>query len=376
MASQYGKSWDEPMETTGHDDFVAGEFEDIETPEAAQSLSAVSDGGGTEVQGPMDLEGMVPSELIAACDSMAQQLIHQNVAGAMSASAGTDSYGFENIIGVGIGEKSSGGELTDELCVTVFVMHKAGVDRIAPNALIPATLPGGVRTDVVETGEIVARPYRGRYRPCPSGVSIGHPRVTAGTFGCLVRRDNRLFILSNNHVLAAENSASIGDPIVQPGTYDGGRVPADVIGRLSAFVPIRFGGPPNTVDCAIAQTSPRLVRRRNICFGRVSPLVASPSLNLLVKKAGRTTQCTQGRIVAINATLTVGFGAGPAVFVNQIVIQSLTGASFSAGGDSGSLIMTRQGNRPVGLLFAGSATHTIANPIGRVLSSFGVSVVG
>lgn len=52
---------------------------------------------------------------------------------------------------------------------------------------------------------------------------------------------------------------------------------------------------------------------------------------------------------------------------------------FSAGGDSGSLIVVERGSnarQPVGLPFAGSASVTIANPIGAVLDRFGVSIDG
>jgi hypothetical protein len=79
----------------------------------------------------------------------------------------------------------------------------------------------------------------------------------------------------------------------------------------------------------------------------------------------------------VNVTYSDVCGAeasGTANFTGQIMIS---GRRFSAGGDSGSLIVTRDAcPRAVGLLFAGSATATIANPIGAVLSSLGVSMVG
>ena len=79
---------------------------------------------------------------------------------------------------------------------------------------------------------------------------------------------------------------------------------------------------------------------------------------------------------AINATVNVGYDSGVARFVNQIII---TPGNFSAGGDSGSLIVVEKGKdarKPVGLLFAGSTSITVANPIGAVLSRFGVTVDG
>jgi len=59
-------------------------------------------------------------------------------------------------------------------------------------------------------------------------------------------------------------------------------------------------------------------------------------------------------------------------YVNQIVIASPT---FSAGGDSGALIVTDgRLHSPVALLFAGSSTVTIANPIGEVLTQLGAAL--
>ena len=70
-------------------------------------------------------------------------------------------------------------------------------------------------------------------------------------------------------------------------------------------------------------------------------------------------------------------GTNTAKFVKQFQINSTT---FSAGGDSGSLIVTKPATgkkpNPVGLLFAGSSNSTIGNPINSVLSALGVSFVG
>jgi hypothetical protein len=215
---------------------------------------------------------------------------------AFSADAGTDLIGFENIKGVGDpAYKVVDGKETDELAVVVYVAEKFSKDKIDPEAFAPGSIDG-VPVDVIATGEMIPQTFKGRYRPAPPGVSVGHHKITAGTFGCLVKRGTALYILSNNHVLANENDAKPGDPIVQPGPIDGGRVPQDVIGRLSQFVPIRFGGVCNYVDAAIAQTSPRLVSLPTKCSYKISCTPVPCALNLLVKKYGRTTQLTNGRI--------------------------------------------------------------------------------
>jgi hypothetical protein len=316
-----------------------------------------------------------PDALQAAKEQLEQELLFGVADQALSAESGTGLYGFENIVGVGVGEKISGGQYTGEQCVTVYVVAKAPKRSLAASAMVPETVRG-VRTDVIATGEIHAFPFRGRYRPAQGGVSVGHIRITAGTLGCLVGRGKNLYILSNNHVLANVNSGHIGDAIVQPGPYDGGHAPADTIARLSQFVPINFSGGVNIVDCAIAQTTPELVARTNIAYGRIGSPPIAPVISMLVKKGGRTTQFTRGRITDVSATIRVGYGtAGTALFRNQIVIVSLTSAPFSQGGDSGSLIVTDSGARPTGLLFAGSTTTTIANKITDVLAALSVSIV-
>lgn len=355
-------------------EFRPGEFEEPELPIEVPPSEEEKEFEEIELE-MVSLGVKPPTEaLLSAKAQLEQKLILGVTERALSAESGTELYGFENIVGVGISEKTVGNQYTGEPCIAVYVVAKAPKDAVEADALAPDDI-NGIPTDVVVTGELHALPHKGRYRPAPGGVSVGHYRITAGTLGCLVRRGSALYILSNNHVLANCNNARIGDPIVQPGTYDGGRVPADVIARLSQFVSIRFGGPVNQVDCAIAQSSPRLVTPLNKCIGRISATPVPCRLNLFVKKCGRTTQFTRGRITDCSATVRVSYGtAGVALFQNQIVVVSLTAAPFSAPGDSGSLIATDVGNRPVGLLFAGSATHTIANPIRNVLSALGVTV--
>ena len=217
-------------------------------------------------------------------------------------------------------------------------------------------------------------------RPVPIGVSTGHPEITAGTIGARVTDGTNVYALSNNHVYANENKTSIGDAVIQPGTYDGGISPDDDIGTLSAYVAIDFSGGINYVDAAIASTTTTLLGNSTPYDGYGTPraTIADASVGMKVKKYGRTTGETKGRVYAINATIDVHYDSGVARFVNQIVI---TPGAFSAGGDSGSLIVVNNKRssdhlKPVGLLFAGSSLYTIANPIGTVLESFGVTIDG
>jgi PKD repeat protein len=244
---------------------------------------------------------------------------------------------------------------------------------------IPKELDG-VSVQVVVTGKIYALvdPTARFPRPVPTGVSTGHPDITAGTIGCRVTDGSNVYALSNNHVYANQNKASIGDNVLQPGRADGGKDPADAIGTLADFEPIQFARgrrvPENTIDAAIALSSTSLLGTATPAggYGTPSSSTADATLGLSVQKYGRTTGLTEGQVYAINATVDVNYGGGNvARFVGQIII---TPGSFSAGGDSGSLIVTQSGNNPVGLLFAGSSTMTVANPIDLVLSRFGVTI--
>ena len=242
-----------------------------------------------------------------------------------------------------------------------------------------------VPVQVEVTGMIVAlEDTTARYRPAPIGVSVGHPDITAGTLGARVTDGKDVYILSNNHVLANMNQAAIGDPIIQPGSYDKGKSPDDDIANLTAFQPINFSGGSNTIDAAIALSSIPDLGNSTLGdgYGTPSSEIADAYVGLLVKKYGRTTGMTHGKVTTINLTVNVCYEQGrifcrkSATFVNQVGISNVGAGSFSLGGDSGSLIVTEQGNNPVGLLFAGSSTLTIANKIDLVLDHFGVTIDG
>ncbi|MCH7558312.1 MAG: hypothetical protein IIB56_12775 [Planctomycetes bacterium] len=247
---------------------------------------------------------------------------------------------------------------------------------------IPQDLDG-VPVQVVVTGKIIALSHAtDRFpRPVPIGVSTGHPDITAGTIACRVKDgDGNVYALSNNHVYANQNEASLGDAVIQPGTFDGGSLPDDEIGTLADFVPIDFSRRArNEIDAAIALSdTDRLGNATPSDDGYGTPSSTIVTENLLylgVQKYGRTTGLTHGDITGVNATVNVGYGPGKtAKFVKQIIIEP---GGFSAGGDSGSLIVTDDGNRnPVGLLFAGSSSITVANRIDLVLDRFGVTVDG
>ena len=256
--------------------------------------------------------------------------------------------------------------------VVKILLEREGV------AGIPSTVDG-IPVEVMVTGKIYAQALTKRYRPVPIGVSVGNNgECAAGTIGCVVYKGTTPYILSNNHVLARENTASIGEDIVQPGRYDNkpkcaNKVSTDKIADLSDFVPIVFSTSANNrVDAAIAQLSTTDFTCATLpaYYGFPGTTSVTATVGLAVKKVGRTSSLSTGSVTAVNATVNVGYSAGTARFVGQILTTSI-----SRSGDSGSLVVTNDANNnPVGLLFAGSSSVTVVNPIGDVLSALNVTI--
>ena len=313
-----------------------------------------------------------------------------------------------NVVGVGTGFKVTGKETTDELCVVVMVRNKLPEAGLPPSALVPSVIDG-VSTDVIQVGDLRALQARTEpWRPAPGGVSIGHYRITAGTFGCTVRdrATGARMILSNNHVLANSNEAEMGDPILQPGPADGGSAPDDTIAYLERFCTIEFGTSPPTCPVALgavnaANALARFVGSRHrlkafqsdpAASNVVDAAVARPvddadildeilaigviegtrpaSFGMSVRKSGRSTELSTGLVAVLNATVLINYGPDQMTrFEDQIVTSAMC-----QGGDSGSLLVAGDSLHAVGLLFAGSDQVTIHNPIQQVLDSLDVSL--
>lgn len=293
--------------------------------------------------------------------------------------AETGGSGLENICGVGIGLKETHGGITGDLSVKVFVREKLSASRVTKKSWIPTAI-AGMPTDVEQADTFLSASHTRRYpRAVPGGVSCGHFLVAAGTLGSLVvLNDDRLAILSNNHILANENNARKGDQILQPAVIDGGRpsnpgssISPDVIATLERFVRIDPQSA-NLVDAAVAWTSFRHVRSSHLTYvGDPTPVQAAPLM--VVRKDGRTSESTTGFISAIHVNgVPINYRFGSAIYNDQIIIRGLAHTVFSKEGDSGSLVVTATTQQPVGMICAGGASHSVANPIGTVMSQLGI----
>ena len=316
-----------------------------------------------------------------------------------------------NVVSVGCGYKFKNGKRTEEICIVVGVAEKLPQISLFAADVIP-TAVDGVTIDVVETGKFKSLqeldPTK-KHRPAIPGTSIGHKKITTGTFGCVVEKSGAKLILSNNHVLANSNDAKVGDDIYQPGPIDNGTF-ADKIGTLFDFVPITFSGGtnPSPPSCRFAKAAAgtanlmakALGRQHRLMAFNTDPLAATNKvdaalclpdnetditdgivqigkptniaegiLGMDVQKYGRTTRYTTGNLLQVNVTVKVSYGTDKmATFIGQFMAGGM-----SAGGDSGSACLNMN-NELIGLLYAGSDTSTIFNPIQDVFEQLGVTL--
>ena len=235
-----------------------------------------------------------------------------------------------------------------------------------------------------------------QHSPVKLGTSGGNindtngPNCCSGTLGSLITLNGTQYILSNNHVLAKSDKGIAGDPISQPGLVDTNCSTAgtQTVAHLSQFFNLETGPVPK-IDAALAQTvSGTVDTGGNILLlgatvtngvpdpgaPHAGPLV-TPSVGQSVAKSGRTTGLTCSSVLALNVMASVDYynncgDTTPAFTVNYTDLISVNGGSFSGSGDSGSLIVTQDTADPIALLFAGSDTDTVGNPISDVLSAF------
>ncbi|TWH49135.1 hypothetical protein [Sporomusa sp. KB1] len=314
-----------------------------------------------------------------------------------------------NIVGVGQGHKYVRGENTKKETLTILVKKKYRISELQRSEVIPKTI-ANIATDIIEVGDIRLLKERLDFnRPAQPGMSLGHYKISAGTFGAVVKDKNtgELLLLSNNHVLAnitngSDARASIGDPIIQPGIYDGGNLETSTIAHLAKFVPLyneiafprckiaqtfemvlnkcihlfqpkyqvrvlRESEKLNFVDCAVAAPiNPTDISAEILEIGLVAG-VKEATLGMPIKKSGRTTGVTSGLVVATNLTVKVSMSNQKyGIFTDQILAGPM-----SMPGDSGSLVLTND-NYAIGLLFAGSERATMFNKIQHVLDKLDI----
>jgi hypothetical protein len=320
---------------------------------------------------------------------------------ALQSAVTPDLMKWPDVLGTAVGFNQAG-----QPTLVVFVDWNGASHADIVRAL-PPTLRGiAVRAELTDTFRaFVGKPGGGgglshsaeQTPPIQLGTSGGwrddlaNGYCCGGTLGSLVQVNGVQYILSNYHVLEADivgggNNliASTGNPIIQPGLIDAScnANNAQIVGTL-----VKISSLPNSnVDASIAQVTAGMVRPDGAVLeiGPLSSQTVAAYLNQAVKKSGRTSGLTRSKVTGLNATIRVAYenecaggSAFTKTFTGQIVISN-GGSKFLKSGDSGSLLVEDAAIRPraAGLLYAGSSTSAIANPINEVLQYIGGMLAG
>ena len=277
------------------------------------------------------------------------------------------------ILGIGFGVKRRRGKVVAHNCLRIYVRQKVEDRRdIDPRLWVPSKIRG-IRTDIIELPRVVA------HARC--GNSIGVTGGGIGTLACVVKnKAGALLVLSNNHVIANVNQGKVDDDIFMPSpAQDGG---APVVATLCSYPALVMGGAPNPYDAALGQIAAEAAIDPTMdLIGALQLPEVAPD-TVAVTKIGAATQQTTGKVDGTNEDIDVMYNDDPdltAHLTGQIAIVGDDEAPFSAAGDSGSLVLTWPGRRPMGLLLGGSITtatpHSFASPISRILADFKVTIV-
>ncbi|HEY2412741.1 MAG TPA: hypothetical protein VGI40_10890 [Pirellulaceae bacterium] len=270
---------------------------------------------------------------------------------------------------------------------------------------LPASI-GGVRLRAHNIGKLYVKPHasltttnRGNiYIHDDDRVACGSSAAPsgknyAGTYGMLVKDgDGLLYALSNNHVFADCNHLPIGMPILSPAGMDGRpgeRAPGEIC-RFSKMIELRSGAPalvnPCREDLAIAEVTDEdqvSSWQGDEDDGYDTPAgTIAPSRRLAVKKFGRTTGLTHGTIESVVVSTGIPYQSDKfnalVWFQGVWAVKSNDSDPFALGGDSGSLVVTEDGEHCVGILFATAAkgSRGFIIPMDRVVQGFdGLEVV-
>lgn len=298
-----------------------------------------------------------------------------------------------NITSVGIGFKMKDGKRTPDLSVQFTVRTKAENDdeleKLGSRPIPKSVTVAGrqVATDVIQRqyepgwklvaeGEAVKEDRKKRRPVIVPGISVGHPKTTAGTVGAIVfdAHTGTPCMLSNWHVLQTDEGKP-GDPVLQPGPYDDNRTAQNRAGTLLRSHLGRAG------DCAIAGIEERGSDATVLDLRVPIAQLARPELGDRVVKSGRTTGVTYGIVRRIETTAKIHYGAAGEHLIGGFEIgpdeeHPAPENEISKGGDSGSAWLVAQDDGAptdimVGLHFGGEGA---GNPDEHALACYAHAV--
>lgn len=149
--------------------------------------------------------------------------------------------GLQNVTGYSkkLRDRVRYGKTVEEEVFRVYVSRKPNIRMLALSQRIPPEIEG-IPTDVWNIGEMMIPPlmainplaYTHRQRPLEAGIGIGNEAITVGTLGWFFEKDE-VGLGSNAHIIAQDPliEGSREKDELQPGTYDKGSTPEDIVAK-------------------------------------------------------------------------------------------------------------------------------------------------
>ncbi|GHA08118.1 hypothetical protein GCM10008090_17440 [Arenicella chitinivorans] len=284
---------------------------------------------------------------------------------------------------------------------------------------LSATFASAFQGENVLLEVVVLKPFKvdqqvqGTYNPvylhndriaCGSSLGLGNQR-NAGTLTALARHQetSKLLGISCNHVTGGCNTAGVGTPIVVPGILDVSPDNHEITviglhdstGSMSQGLPQVFDIADNCDIAFFELTDQNLLTSMQ---GQGADAYDTPSNfarireGMTVKKWGRSTDLTRGEITRIvNEPESIEYNVvsyyGPTssqvfkgtVYYPQLYeVESIGVEPFSAGGDSGALVVSDHDDAPkiVGILIGGNTSKSYVLPLRSVLKRHQLDLVG
>jgi len=286
------------------------------------------------------------------------------------------------VIGIGIGPKLKGGTPTGQTSVRFYVERKIKPLEAIHERFRIKNQCGGLPTDVIEVGRFASFDYK----PAPgSSICLGYqaPNVepgVPGTFGAVVRMNDKLYALGSNHVMKVNGRVPMGVEIlfVQPGEFmdDPAR---NVMARTSVHVQlIQNSEKPNHVDCALAEiVTGRVEAELPRAYEVKSAEILDPEPLMSVARVDESENAT-GMIEEINVRARIDYRFGTFDFDDLVLIKG-NNRRFGRAGDSGALVLGRDKNdkwSPTALVVGGNQNYTLACPLRACLDELEKALAG
>jgi hypothetical protein len=299
---------------------------------------------------------------------------------------------------IGVGSKEVGGAMTGEPAIKVFVIRKLPVEEIPEAERIPGTI-GGIRTDVVETGQVhlTAAPPPGANRPADSDEGddgrhrslIGGSQISmdgsehVGTMGCFVwntANQAQVWGLTCYHVVSPPDIAAPVAGTTDVGQPDTGSSCGCCKGKFGKYAGGNRVGPPNGSpdrDEAVLRVSAGMKWRADIMGigtnGADGPVAGTHQVTTNEANSGTYPVRKRGKRTRLTGGIVSTLVSGPTITDNVLVVNPNPAPSpgtsfFDWHGDSGSVLINDAG-QVVGLVYStDDAGHGYALMIGGVLS--------